>query len=237
MNHHPHLDRPVGQLVAEQPGRSRVFERWGIDYCCGGKRTLGTVCEAKQLDPEDVVRDLEAADANPTRSGTDWRLEPLATLCDHIETTHHGFLREALPRLSMLTAKVAERHGDRDPRLVKVRDLFEEFRVELESHMLREERVLFPAIRTREAGQPGLGIAGAIEVMHAEHDRAGADLAAMRGLTDEFRPAPEACNTHRAMLHALAELEADMHQHVHKENNILFPRAIEMEVPAGLSSP
>ncbi|MCB8931803.1 MAG: iron-sulfur cluster repair di-iron protein [Fimbriimonadaceae bacterium] len=226
---HPHLDRPVGQLVAEQPGRSRVFERWGIDYCCGGKKTLGAVCETKQLDPNDLVRDLETADADPAGSGTDWRIEPLSTLCDHIEEKHHGFLRQALPRLSMLAAKVAERHGERDPRLVKVRDIFEEFRAELESHMLKEERILFPAIRSLEAGQPSHGVAGPIEVMHAEHDHAGADLAAMRGLTDEFRPAADACNTHRALLHALAELEADMHQHVHKENNILFPRAIEKE--------
>lgn len=229
MMNNPLIDRPVGQLVAEQPGRSRVFERWGIDYCCGGRKPLADVCASKQLDVADVVRDLEVDDANATPSETDWRSEPLAKLCDHIEQTHHGFLREALPRLSMLTAKVAERHEQKDPRLAELRDVFEGFREELESHMVKEERILFPAIRSVDEGVPCPHLSSPIQVMLAEHDDAGAALAAMRTLTDEFRPGPDACNTHRAMLHALAELESDMHQHVHKENNILFPRAIERE--------
>ena len=222
-------DRPVGQLVAEQPGRSRVFERWGIDYCCGGRKTLGDVCEKKQLDAEAIVRDLALADSTDPRPETDWTSEPLARLCDHIEIAHHGYLREALPRLTLFTAKVADRHAEKDPRLVVLRDLFGGFRADMEDHMAKEESIVFPAIRSLDAGVPTHPIAGPIEAMHAEHDHAGADLAKMRELTDEFRPSADACNTHRAMLHALAELEADMHVHVHKENNIQFARAIERE--------
>lgn len=222
------LDRPVGQLVAEQPGRSSVFERWGIDYCCSGKKALSEACAVKKLDATSVLRDLEASDSKAEPPAVDWTREPLARLCDHIESIHHDGLREALPRLSMLTAKVAERHGPKDTRLVELRDLFAGFRSEMEAHMEKEEQILFPAIRALQSGIPMPGIEQPIQLMLAEHDDAGEALAKMRSLTDDFEPAPEACNTHRAMLHALGELEADMHQHVHKENNILFPRAIAL---------
>lgn len=220
------LDRLVGQLVAEQPARSRVFERWGIDYCCSGKKALSEACAVKSLDADAVLRDLEASDTGAEPPAFNWNEEPLPRLCDDIVQTHHAYLWENLPRLSGLTARVAERHGGRDPRLVELSELFESFRTEMEGHMDKEEQVLFPAIRSLEAGASGAGLQGPIRAMLAEHDNAGADLEKMRLLTDGFAPSAEACNTHRAMLHGLAELEADMHQHVHKENNILFPRTL-----------
>lgn len=225
------LDRPVGQLVTEKPARSRVFEQWGIDYCCSGKKALAEACAAKQLDVKAVVRDIEASDAAPQPSGTDWNVESLAELCDHIEHAHHAYLREALPRLTMLTEKVAERHGANDPRLVELRDVFQAFRSEMEEHTAKEDKILFPAIRSLEGdgGADPLArrVADPIRVMLADHDNAGAALEEMKSLTDGFTPAPTACNTQRAMLDALSELELDTHQHVHKENNILFPRSIE----------
>ncbi|HTQ11668.1 MAG TPA: iron-sulfur cluster repair di-iron protein [Fimbriimonadaceae bacterium] len=220
------LEQPVGQLVAEQPSRSRVFERWGIDYCCGGKRALSEVCRAKDLSETAVLEELATEDSKSARPETDLTAEPLDRLCDHIVSTHHEYLREALPRLSGLTAKVAERHGPKDARLVELRDLFEGFRSEMESHLMKEERILFPAIRAIEEGGAVHGISGPVSVMLLEHDDAGADLAKMRELTDGFEPSAGACNTHRALLDGLRELEADTHQHVHKENNILFPRAL-----------
>ena len=222
------LDRPVGQLVAEQPARSRVFERWGIDYCCGGKKALSEACAAKSIDSAKVVHDLELSDSIDTQPETDWTKRPLAELCDHIVSVHHGYMREALPRLSMLTTKVAARHGARDVRLAELSLVFEAFRSEMESHMLKEETCLFPALRTLDAGSPDQAIDETIQAMLAEHDSAGADLAKMRALTQDFTPNSETCNTQRAMLHGLAEMEADMHQHVHKENNILFPRALDI---------
>lgn len=224
------LEQPVGQLVAEKPARSRVFERWGIDYCCGGKKNLGEVCAKKGLDANAVVQDIESADAAPQPAGTDWTQATLTALCDHIEGVHHGYLREALPRLSALTARVAERHHQKDPRLVELKSVYDAFRADMEVHTEKEDRLLFPTIRSLEtdAASPlAHRIDQPIHHMLADHDDAGAALHRMRELTDGFSPRADACNTHRAMLDALAELERDTHQHVHKENNILFPRAIE----------
>ncbi len=231
------LDRPVGQLVAEKPARSRVFERWGIDYCCGGKKSLQEVCAKKGLDATAVVNDLEIADSAPRRDGPDWSQATLTALSDHIQAVHHGYLREALPRLSALTARVAERHTAKDPRLAELADVFAGFREEVESHTNKEDQVLFPAIRSLESNvEPSpiaKRIAEPIQQMLAEHDDAGASLVRMRELTDGFSPRADACNTHRAMLDALAELELDMHQHIHLENNILFPKAIQKSSQLG----
>lgn len=223
------LDRPVGQLVAEKPARSRVFEKWGIDYCCSGKKALADICASRSLDPERVLREIELSDAIPTRESTDWTVQPLSALCQHIQQVHHGYLRESLPRLSVLVDKVAERHGGNDPRLLELRDVFAEFRAELENHTSKEDEILFPAINSMQDSPTPLArdIAIPIEVMLAEHDDVGVALAKMRDLTDAFTPRQNACNTHRAMLQGLAELEADLHQHIHKENNILFPRAVD----------
>jgi len=228
------LDRPVGQLVAEKPARSRVFERWGIDYCCGGKKTLSETCEIKDIDTKDIVRELENSDVDSSfETGVILTSLTLCQLCDHIVGTHHNYLREALPRLSMLVEKVADRHGPEDRRLIDLQRLFARFRSEMMSHMAKEEHMLFPMIQALETGATDRGIEYPIRAMLAEHDNAGADVAEMRSLTDGFKPTPHACNTYRAMVHGLAELESDLLQHVHKENNILFPRAIDIE--AGLA--
>jgi regulator of cell morphogenesis and NO signaling len=229
------LQETVGRLVAAQPSRSKVFERWGLDYCCGGKKPLAEACAERGLEPETVLRELAAEDARPTAGvGTDWTTAPLSALCDHIIATHHDYLREALPRLTLLTDKVANAHGDKRPELRDVATLFATFRRELENHMRKEEVILFPLIKTLETVEmlPAFhcgSVANPIQVMELEHDDAGAALERLRALTNGFTPPPGACNTYRAMLDALAELEADMHQHVHKENNILFPRAAQRE--------
>jgi regulator of cell morphogenesis and NO signaling len=224
-----YLDKTIGQLVAEQPARSRVFERWGLDYCCGGKRTLEEACAKKSLDAEAVRKDLQAVDHLTPAPTVDLTQVSLSDLCDHVVSAHHDFLREALPRLSYLTGRVAERHGDRDPRLVQLRDVFSNMREELEEHTAKEERVLFPAIKALEAKTSHFGLEAPIRQMMLEHDDAGRALETMSELTNGYQPDEQACNTHRAMLQALAELEGDLHQHVHKENNILFPRARALE--------
>ncbi|HLK60406.1 MAG TPA: iron-sulfur cluster repair di-iron protein [Chthonomonadaceae bacterium] len=219
----------IGRLVAERPGRSRIFERWGLDYCCGGKKTLEDACNEKALNLADLLSDLRKSDASPSEPATDWLAAPLGALADHITTTHHAYLREALPRLTFLTEKVRDAHGGRHPELIELAATFAAFRSELEQHMVKEERVLFPLIKQLEAAEtlPAMhsgSVNHPIRAMETEHDDAGAALATMRRLTLDFTPPPGACNTYRAMLDALAELEADMHRHVHKENNILFPR-------------
>lgn len=224
----------VGALVAERPARARVFERLGIDYCCGGRKPLAEVCAQRGLDAKALLAEL-TLDTEPADAGErDWSDAPLAVLCDHIEATHHAYLRFELPRLGAMTRKVATVHGEREPHLRELAGLFGAFHAELDAHMAKEEQVLFPIIRKLEEAHslPSFhcgSVANPIRMMEHEHDNAGDALARMRALTRDYTPPPEACNTYRAMLDGLQELEKDMHQHVHKENNILFPRAAERE--------
>jgi regulator of cell morphogenesis and NO signaling len=226
----------VGQLVAEKPSRARVFERLGIDYCCGGKKPLETACQDLGLDPQTVVVTLLATEAIPgEKSEQDWNTAPLSALVDNIISEHHDYLREELPRLSFLTEKVANAHGERYPEMLEVHRVFGEFREHLESHMMKEEMILFPMVRQIEAGDTSASrshcgsIRNPIFVMEREHDDAGTALSTFRSLTNGYTPPESACNTFRALLDALATLEGDMHRHVHKENNVLFPRAIAAE--------
>ena len=228
------LDAPVGAWVAEHPSTARLFERLGIDYCCGGKRPLADACRTRGLLPQDVIAELQTTLDATSDEGRNWNEVSLSDLCDHIEQTHHAYLKEELPRLTAIVAKVVNAHGDRHPELAHLQQAFLALRAELEPHMQKEERVLFPAIRRLERSPvppqfPFGSVAGPIHVMEEEHDHAGACLAAIRELTEDFRIPEGACNTYRVMLDSLRELEADMHQHVHKENNILFPRAAELE--------
>ena len=230
------LEKTIGELVAERPARARAFEAMGIDFCCGGRRSLKIVCSEKGLDLAKVERELAQVDDRD--NGADernWSSAGLTELADHIEESHHAYLKSEFPRLGAWVEKVASRHGGDDPRLVRLAEVFAQFQAELGSHMMKEERILFPLCREMESGNAQAGqshcgsIANPIRVMFAEHDDAGRALEEMASLTDNFVPPAHACNTYRAMLDGLARLRADMHQHVHKENNILFPKAIELE--------
>lgn len=224
----------VGSLVARHPGLSRVFEEIGIDYCCGGKRPLLEVCREKGWDPAGLIEKLEQSAAERDTHGVvDAAAMPLSELADHIEQTHHAYLRGEFPRLDALTEKVARVHGDHDSRLREVRQTYVQFAQELSDHMLKEEQILFPRIRLLAADpsapiiHPGF-IADPIDQMEQEHHEAGDALERLHTLTDGYTPPPWACNTYRALLDALAHLERDMHQHVHKEDNVLFPAAIAL---------
>ncbi len=226
-------DLPVGKIVALRPETARVLEKHQIDYCCKGGKTLAEACVAQGIDLEEVVRELEAS-PNPGASGENWLEASLPALCDHIEQRHHDYLRTELPRLGELIDRVLRAHGEKHPELAEVRASFVRLRAELEPHMVKEERILFPAIRqmdgARQAGGFPFGsVANPIRCMIEEHEHAGDELAALRRLTGDFTPPRDACPTWRVMLDSLARLERDMHEHVHKENSILFPRAIELE--------
>lgn len=229
------IQTTVGQLVAERPSRARVFEELKIDYCCGGKLPLAEACQRKGLNAEEVLARLAASDAaNGEKLGTDWVRAPLGELVDHIVGTHHAYLREELPRLDRLTDRVAQVHGHEHPEVVKIRNVFLHMRPELENHMMKEEHILFPWVKAMEQGDnvpflPAASVASPIQCMVAEHDDAGAALEQFRELSGGYNPPDGACNTWRVLYAALEYLEADMHQHVHKENNILFPRALELE--------
>ena len=227
------LNQTVGQLVAERPERSRVFEEFEIDYCCGGKRTLADACRTRRLDPDLVRRRLAETDAGAPEPEADWEDAPLADLCDHIVRAHHGFLKVELPRVSRLLLKTTKAHWERHPELLRVLEAFEPFARDLTEHMAKEERVLFPLIRRLAGGEltPSPTYLAPLRVMEAEHDEAGRALAEMRRLTDGFRPPADACNTYRAAFAGLRGIERDLHWHVHLENNVLFPQA-EQLIPA-----
>lgn len=231
----PVLDpaRTLGDLVSERPARSRVFERFGLDYCCGGKEALRVACERRRVDLAAVLDDLQTADFVPPPQ-RHWATARLSELIAHIVTHHHGFLRAALPRLSGLIEKVARVHGERHPEMQDVEVVFRGLRDELESHLLKEERVLFPAIEQMEAAEGPIAAAfgtirNPIGMMEDEHEAAGAALERMRTLTGGYACPADGCNTFRVLLAGLRELELDLHEHIHKENNILFPRAAQLE--------
>ena len=223
------LHETVGGLVAERPGWARVFEEFGIDYCCGGRRTLGEACERGGVSPDAVLRRLAAADADRPDPEPDWTTASLAALCHHIVYTHHALLRRELPRVGRLLTKVTGVHGDRHPELFRVVALYAPFARDMDHHMTKEERVLFPLIKGLAAGEAvAMDPAAPVRVMMAEHDDAGEAMAEMRRLTDGFRPPEGACASYRAALAGLHDIELDLHRHVHKENNILFPRAVRL---------
>ncbi len=223
----------VAEIVRATPARSRLFEQLGLDYCCGGQKPLAEACRAKGLDPATVVAMLSALERAPAEAVTDPARMAPAELCDHIEQVHHRYLREELPRLDFLTRKVAATHGAEEPRLLQVRQLFEIFNREITAHTQEEDETVFPAIRQWDAANAGLGSApetlqAALRKLESEHDRAGAALAQFKSLTDNYTPPEWACNSFRALYDGLASLEQDMHQHVHKENNVLFPQVRAM---------
>jgi regulator of cell morphogenesis and NO signaling len=221
----------IGDIVAAHPALARLFEELHIDYCCGGKQTLAAASTSRGLSVQTVIAMLGAATATLTAgpAEVDAAAMSLTELADHIERTHHHYLKEELPRLVEMADRVSRKHGWRDSRLGEIAATVQGLVHEMFSHMEKEERILFPLVRQMDSGLPGGfqgSLADPIRQMEAEHDDAGNAIARLRELTDGFRPDTEACNTHRALLAGLAELEADLHRHVHKENNILFPRAL-----------
>ncbi len=216
-------DTPVGQLATEFPLATRVFHRHGIDYCCGGGRPLNEACAKRGLNTETVLAEIHAELDVPAVPAQRWDQAPLEDLIDHILVTYHQPLNEELPRLMLMSAKVLQVHGDKDPEtLSELNSVFLALKDELEQHMQKEEQILFPMIRQ---GQ-GAMASDPISVMEHEHASAGAALERLNELTKGYEVPEHACNTWRALWHGLAALEKSLHQHIHLENNILFPRAL-----------
>ncbi|HEV2215233.1 MAG TPA: iron-sulfur cluster repair di-iron protein, partial [Terracidiphilus sp.] len=228
----------VRDIALEQPASIRVFERFGIDYCCGGRKPLAQACEERSVEPRTVLDAIEEAVAGGGAQPRDWTQTKLEAICKHIVESHHAYIRAELPRLEMLAQKVVARHGDTRPELPQIQQLISSLGEELLQHLNKEEVVLFPYITNLErnlasCGPRPLGCFGAvrnpIHVMMTEHDAAGDAMARMRVLSGDFTPPEDACPTYRGFYQGLAEFEQDLHQHVHLENNILFPRAIELD--------
>ncbi len=223
-------DQTTREIALRNPGAVPIFESLGIDYCCGGSRPLREACERAQVDWEHLVQLLQTVDAPPDPSAADWTAEPLDALTCHIVGQHHAYVRRTAPQIRQWLDKVVAKHGPAHPELEEIRALFTTLSEELFAHMMKEERILFPHLDRLAAAPAFFGsVEAPISRMLAEHDDAGDLLAKIRGLSQSYRPPENACPTYRALYHGLAEFERDLHQHVHLENNILFPRALEFE--------
>ncbi len=229
----------IAELAAQSLAAVRVFEKHGIDYCCGGKRLLADVCRAGGHDLELMEREIETALKDRPDAERDWANAPLGELIDQVVNRHHGYLRRELPAIQARLDKVYRVYNQRyGPTLVGLPEEFATLRDELEPHMEKEEAVLFPAIRAmavaanqgRTVPQMPFGsVLNPIRMMEAEHEHAGAALANIRTITNNFEVPFYACVTYKALMTGLSELERDLHLHVHLENNVLFPRAVKLE--------
>jgi len=228
----------VREIAQKQPSSIRVFEQFGIEYCCGGRKPLAEACAAKDVDVETVIAALEAASRGNNTHAKDWSKESLANLTMHIVATHHAYCKEELPRLSGLAAKVANVHGGTNPELGMIRTKLAELAEELTDHLAEEEIVVFPMIAKLEGTKTNAGaepaesqtsVGNPVSLLIEEHDNAGVLLAEIRSLSRNFIAPEYACTTYHAFFDGLGEFEHDLHRHVHLENNILFPRAIELE--------
>jgi regulator of cell morphogenesis and NO signaling len=218
----------LAQLVAANPAAARTFDRVGLDYCCHGERTLTEACAAAGIDADPLSAEVAAL---PVEGDTGWTTLDAPALADHIEATHHRYLHDELPLLDALAEKVLAVHGTRHPELTEVRGLVAAVRADLEPHLAKEERVLFPAIRALAAGQREFAfgpVANPIRMMHLEHDRAGELLERLRAATGTYAPPADACASYRSLYERLTALEEDTHLHVHKENHRLFPDALQL---------
>ena len=231
----------VREIALENPASIRVFEAFGIDYCCGGRKPLAEACEAKNLSVDAVIAALEKGNVNDAPATEDWSQKSLSSLAAHIVNTHHAYVRRELPRLAELAAKVVNRHGDTKPELPQIQAKVAQISEELTEHLAKEEVVLFPYInRFERAKEDGTAkphgcfgtVANPIAMMTQEHDAAGTLMADIRELSSDYTPPVGACPTFLAFYNGLHEFEQDLHQHIHLENNILFPRALQMEQSA-----
>ena len=220
----------VGDIARALPASVRVFQRFDIDFCCGGKTPLTQVCRQRGLDIAQIADAIDAAATYPGGGERDWSHEPLGALIAHIVTAYHVPLQEELPRLRAMASKVAQVHGARGWPLGRLDAALGELSADLLAHMRKEETVLFRAIQRLETGERSSAIPPAIPiaVMEREHDQAGNLLAELRALTNAYSVPEWGCATVRALYEGLAELESSMHLHVHLENNVLFPRALHL---------
>ncbi|MCB0569864.1 MAG: iron-sulfur cluster repair di-iron protein [Phaeodactylibacter sp.] len=231
-------ERTVGELVAEDYRAAEVFKKNGIDFCCGGKKTVGEICMQQGLSADSLEAELaQLGDvAAPTRLNFgDWGL---AFLSDYIVNVHHSYVLEKIPQIAQYANKVSLAHGHAHPETTAIAHLFEQLAEELITHLEKEEGILFPYIKRLWSVQEGQGkiapppfgsAANPIRVMEAEHESAGEAMQEIRRLSGGFTPPDSACNTYRVLYKLLEEFEADLHQHVHLENNILFPKAVALE--------
>ena len=233
------ITKTVRDYAIVTPQTIPVFEKLGIDYCCGGNRPLEEACAAANLNLNEVLKALDTALAEPVRPGDrELKAGSLGELISHIVKTHHVYVRTQIPEVERLMEKVYSKHGANHPELAHIRSLFHGLGQELTTHLMKEENILFPYIERMEESvlqhdpilPPPFGtVANPVRMMEQEHDNAGLVLRALRDASQGYTPPADACTSFQALYTALANFEKDLHEHIHLENNMLFPRALQME--------
>ena len=228
----------LAQIVNSNHKAASVFEKYHLDFCCKGKRSLEQACTEQQLRVSQITGELESIFGIESNAGTiDFDKMNLAQLSDYIVQTHHAYVKSEMPQIYAYLEKVSSKHGERHPELYKIFETFAAVKEEMEVHMRKEELVLFPRIKELQKMSDGENanlqlnityLQSPITVMEQEHDHAGTLLNDIRILSDNYTPPQDACTTYRLSFAALKAFELDLHQHVHLENNILFPKAIGM---------
>jgi len=231
------MTKSLAQIVNEDHRAAAVFEKYHLDFCCKGRRSLQQACAESKLSADELIAALDNT-ANPVGySGRlNYNLFSLSQLADYIIATHHNYVRQEMPQILAYLQRVASKHGDRHPEMVKVAEIFEAVNEEMDEHMVKEERILFPRIKEIEnqSNDPAKMkqnisyLQSPIYMMEEEHDHAGAAMAEIRELTNNYNPPADAYTTYRLCYAALQAFETDLHQHVHLENNILFPKAVRL---------
>ncbi|MBC8014833.1 MAG: iron-sulfur cluster repair di-iron protein [Sporomusaceae bacterium] len=222
----------VGTIVVEFPQAAEIFKKHRIDFCCGGDKLLAVAAKELNLDVDTVVEELNQAyitieASNQKNEEKDWRQVPLSQLIDHIVATHHVYLQRELPQISEFVTKILRVHGVAHSELSKVHKLFHTLKMELEQHLITEEEVLFPLIKEYEKTPSSLLLGKIKEVTHAienEHEQAGDVIKELRKITNQYNLPSDACTSYRLAYQKLEEMESDIFQHIHLENNILHPR-------------
>ena len=228
----------LAQIVTLDHRAAAIFEKYHLDFCCKGKRSLQQACMEQQLPVDDITTELKnVLQKDPTHNENSFDHLSLSQLVDYIVSTHHDYVKKEMPQILAYLQRVAAKHGNRHPEMLKVFELFAEVKQEMEMHMQKEELILFPRIKglemisEKDDTETQLTLAylqGPITVMEHEHDHAGNLLDEIRKLTNDYSPPADACTTYRLSFAALKAFEIDLHQHVHLENNILFPKALAL---------
>ena len=236
-------DETLGQIAAKDLRKAEIFKKYGLDFCCGGKKTVKEACAEKGLDVTRIEQELQQADKNVTARPLpygDWSLDFLA---DYIVNTHHSYVKKTLPDLTLYAAKVAKVHGAHHPELIRINHLVEEVTAELGAHMIKEEIILFPYIKElvavkgneKPAQAAHFGTVQApINMMEMEHEMVGKNMEEIRAISNNYTLPADACASYSLLFRMLAEFEDDLFTHIHLENNILFPKALEIEKQSGL---
>ena len=230
-------EKTIGEIVADDFRAASVFKNFNIDFCCKGNRTIQEACEVKNINPESIYCELENLQ-DQNSEGIDFKTWPLDLLADYVEKTHHRYIEEKTPVLLQFLNKISKVHGDRHPELVEIFDLFEASAADLGAHLKKEELILFPFIKMmvdakrsgNELSNPHFGtVENPVEMMKHEHDVEGDRFRKIAELTNNYQFPADACSTYQVTFKMLEDFESDLHKHIHLENNILFPKAIELE--------